>query len=348
METVLKEIAKQANLDRVLFTPSMKKIYFDMAVAAGGAMMFKHADSVRNGLAYAVDKADDKKHALLFCAAHELVHAYDLLGQISHKLVPVVVLALRDGLPEEQRDHGSFLRTRDCGWIQFLTHTNQEVYDHLALAYHAIAEKELKVPMLILHSTLTAGQKKEIVFRTDLNLGNPLTGLQSARAGKKVDFAAALAAVQSKGKKEKPTLSSHYAHLLPLLRELYHTLEYDVPEEGFPFHGGFGEGDTAIVSVIPPEEYEDDPNVCRPYCLRPGNYEAIAAGVQKKKKVVIVEPTPAVGTVIPPFYGEMLGALGQNFKGQVISVTVPETEAVLSRKKVEEIRNLAGTATALS
>lgn len=66
MHQVLTAIAKQANLERVLFTPSLKKLYFDMAVGSGGATQFKHAESIRAALNYSAEKSADKKRALVF------------------------------------------------------------------------------------------------------------------------------------------------------------------------------------------------------------------------------------------------------------------------------------------
>ena len=211
MESILKSIAKSANLDRVLFTPALKKIYFDMAVASGGATQFKHAENIRKGLSFAADKADDKKSVLLFCSAHELMNSYDQMVQIAHDMLPVVVLALRSGAPEHGEDFWSFLHLRDTGWIQFLTHTRQETYDHLALAYHMNTTRKTRVPILILHSCLKHSSLGEFTTREELDMGNPMTGLQTSRADKKMSFEEALA--KMKHKEEKPSLRKSYGSI---------------------------------------------------------------------------------------------------------------------------------------
>lgn len=329
MENVLIAIAKQANLDRILFTPGLKKMYFEMALASGGATQFKHADTIRNGLTFIADKADDNKRVLLFCSAHELIHGYDLLLKIAADLLPVVVLAVREGSGNE---NWSFTQLGGNGWMQFHTHTRQEAYDHLALAYAMFEEKQIRIPVLILHSSLKHTALGSFAVKEDLDLGNPLTGLQTSRVERKMDFEAALAAM--KKKKEKPTLTGMYHELLPVLRRMYELVGYALPASGLPFRGRVTEGDTAVISLLPSaEEKEESGSPLRLLCYRPFSVEALMPWIETKKLIVIVEPNPTPGVTIPPFYAEIRGSLGSEFSGKVISICAPPGVGVLNERE---------------
>ena len=252
MERILKTIAKQANLDRVLFTPALKKLYFTMAMASGGATQFKHAESLRKGLSYAADKAGDNKHTLLFCSVHEIPDAYDMLLRFADELTPVIVLALRFGTDESGYAHWSFGQLGGTGCMQFHTHTRQDLYNHLALGYYLYEEKKVHLPILVIHSSPSHECLGEYIPKEDINLGNPLMGLQSSRATKKLDFDAALAAVRQK--KEKPTLRKIYENLIPVLREVYSDVGYNLPEQGLPMAGQDSGEDWAVITLVPPRK----------------------------------------------------------------------------------------------
>ncbi|MEW6238990.1 MAG: hypothetical protein AB1656_26715 [Candidatus Omnitrophota bacterium] len=336
MENLLKFIAKQANLDRVLFTPALKKIYFDMAVASGGATQFKHADSARKGLSFIADKAGDNKHALLFCACYELIQTYDLLLQLAQQKVPAVVLALRSGVPDETAENWNYLQFNGAGWLHFHTHTLQEAYDHLALAYYLYEEKKLTLPALVLHSRLQHDSLGDFTPREELNLGNPLTGLQSARASKKMSFEDAVASM--KKKKEKTTLADLYQDLPQMLREGYEALGYALPAQGLPFRGQ-GKEEAAVISLVPENE-EGEEGFYRLLCYRPFAAESLLGELAAKKIVAAVEPKPSPGTTVPPFFAEISGALSSRFSRKIISVTVPSGMAVLAKNAVGEIKKI--------
>jgi hypothetical protein len=339
VESVLKSITKSANLDRVLFSPALKKIYFDMAVASGGATQFKHAENARKGLSFAADKADDKKSVLLFCAAHELMNCYDLLIEIAAQMSPVVVLALRSGLPEKGEEIWSYMHLRETGWIQFLTHTLQETYDHLALAYHMNIVKKTRLPILILQSSLKHHSLGEVVPREDLDMGNPLTGLQSSRADKKMSFEEAMA--KMKHKEEKPSLRKSYESIVPTLREMYTVLGYSLPEQGLPYAGEIPASDAAILSLIPPASPDDAHRVIRPFCYRPFANQSLIVALKDKKKIAVVEPQPAPGS-LPTFHAEICAQFGSDFKGVVQSVTFPTTVTSLDSDDFAEIEKRMG------
>lgn len=338
MENILKSIAKQANLDRVLFTPALKKIYFDMAVASGGATQFKHADSIRNGLSYIEKKAEESKHALLFCAAHELIHGLDILHKMATQLTPAVVLAMRSGVPDDLAETWNIHQVSGTGCLQFHTHTRQEAYDHLALAYYLFAEKKLKLPVLILHSRLQHDSMGDYTPHKDLNLGNPMTGFGGSRTGKKTSFEDALASM--KKKKEKVTLTSLYSTIIPILQETYTTLGYNVPSSGLPYKGNLKEGDTAILSHIPAHNETHDNIISRLLCYRPFNLEALIPQLQKKKSITVVESQPSPGVTLPPFYGEVCAALSNSFKGNIRSITLPANVTTLTSSVINKIKKI--------
>ncbi len=334
MESVLKSIAKSSNLERVLFSPALKKLYFNMAIAAGGATQFKHVDSARNGLSFAADKADDKKSTLLFCSAHELMSGYDLMIQIAAQMLPVVVLGLRSGIPDTGEENWSYLHLRETGWIQFHTHTLQETYDHLAMAYHAFAVQKMRLPILILHSSLNHDCLGEFTPRDDLDMGNPLTGLQSSRVGKTMSFEEAFA--KMKHKSEKETLRGKYMPLVGNLRELYKELDYKLPEEGFPFKGAITDKESAIISMIPTESPSDADRICRMLCYRPFSVSSMANSLKNKRKIVVVEPQPSPGSV-PVFHAEIMAQLGSEYNGEIISVAYPPHVASLTTDQLDEL-----------
>lgn len=334
MESVLKSIAKSANLDRVLFSPALKKIYFDMAVASGGATQFKHAESGRKGLSFAADKADDKKSVLLFCAAHELMHCYDQMIEIAAQMLPVVVLALRSGLPEKGDEVWSYLHLRETGWIQFLTHTLQETYDHLALAYHMNETRKTRLPLLILHSSMKHKSLGEVTFRDDLDMGNPMTGLQTSRMEKKTSFEEVMA--KMKHKEEKPSLRKSYESIVPVLREMYQTLGYALPGKGLPYAGEAPNGDFVILSLIPPNSPDDADRICRPLVYRPFANDSLIDALKSKKRIAVVEPQPAPGSV-STFHAEICAQLGTSFPGTVRSVIFPAGITSLDSEELGEI-----------
>ncbi len=339
MENVLKTIAKQANLDRVLFTPALKKLYFDMAVGSGGALQFKHADSLRNGLKYASEQIVQNKKSLLFCATHELLSGYEMLIETAVEMKAVVILAVRSGLPESLRDHGSFLQFGDIGWLQFFTHTLQETYDHLALAYHLHAEKKLNLPVLIFHSSLSHQSLGTWVEKENINLGSPIAGWGKAPA-KKMDFEQALAKLAQK--KEKPTLSRIYADAREILREVYPVFGYDTAE-GFPYSGDLADGKTAIVSVIPADQEEGVMGFCRPLCYRPFCPDGLTKKLAEKEVIAVVEPHPAPGVTVAPFFAQVAASLPRGYQGRIFSMTIPTDEVVLSGKRIQEIRKILET-----
>ena len=336
MEHVLKTIAKQANLDRILFTPALKKLYFTMAMASGGATQFKHAETLRKGLLYAADKATDKKHTLLFCSVHEIPEAYDLLLQFADQLTPVIILALRDGTEESGYAFWSHSQLAGTGWIQFHTHTRQELYNHLALGYYLFEEKKVHVPVLVIHSSASHECLGDYIPKEDINLGNPLLGLQSSRATKKLDFDAALAAV--KHKKEKPSLRKIYENLVSVLREGYTELGYQLPENGLPFAGMDSGSDWAVITAVPP--YKEENRFYRLLCYRPFSIESLLPRIKDKTRIIVVEPRPAPGVEIPPFFGEIRGYLPFD-SGLCFPVCTARDHGVLSPDQSNEILSLA-------
>ncbi|MDP8245101.1 MAG: hypothetical protein P9L94_13540 [Candidatus Hinthialibacter antarcticus] len=337
METVLQTIAKQANLDRILFTPALKKIYFDMAVGSGGATQFKHADTIRNGLTFAADKARDKKHVLLFCAVHELVHSYDMLLKTAHELTPVVVLAVNENAPGSLRDAGSFLPYSNNGWLQFHTHTLQELYDHLALAYHLIHDQKEHPPFLIFHSAVNHDDLGEFAPREDIDMGNPLTGLQTSAKTDEDPFAAAMAAVENKTK-EKITLRGLLQKTIGNLREGYTEFGYDLPGSGFPIVGEITKGNWAVITCLPPAGAPDD--YVRPLCRRPFIPDGLAEYLKKKKVIAVVEPLAAPGCTVPPFFAELAASLGAQMKARFLSIQAPPNCGILYNSDQRKIEGL--------
>ncbi|MBI1390731.1 MAG: hypothetical protein GC154_20055 [bacterium] len=335
MQTVLKTIAKQANLDRILFTPALKQIYFDLAVGSGGGGQFKHTESIRHGLTYAAEKAADKKNALLFCAAHELIHAADLMQRTAIDLKPVVILALRGLEPDWAREAGSFLQFGQSGWMQFFTHTNQEAYDHLALAYHLIADKESLLPAVVFHSALKHADSGEITPHENINLGSPLSGLGVSAKKKDDPFAAALAAVKNKTK-EKPTLRGGFAALLPALRAAYETLGRALPPEGTPIAGDAGGEEWAAVTCSPVEG--NPAGVLRMLCHRPFDALGIEAALRGKKTIAVIEPAAAPGVTVPPYYAEIASSLAPRLGARFLSIVTPHHESVIGADRFGEIQ----------
>lgn len=334
METVLQTIAKQANLDRILFTPALKKIYFDMAVGSGGATQFKHADTIRNGLTYAAAKASDKKRVLLFCAVHELVHSYDMMLKIAHELAPVVMLAVNEPAPDSMRDSGSFPAYGNTGWLQFHTHTLQELYDHLALAYHLIHDQKEHPPFLIFHSAVDHEDKGEFTLREDIDMGNPLTGLQTSKKTDEDPFAAALAAVENKTK-EKLTLRNLLKKAAVGIRETYSEFGYSLPDEGFPILGEISKRPWAVITCLPPAGSPDD--YVRLLCRRPFAPEGLTNFLQKKKTIAVVEPQAAPGCSTPPYFAELTASLAPILKARFISIQTASHCAILSDSEQNKI-----------
>ena len=342
MEHVLKAIANQANLDRVLFTPSMKKVYFEMALGAGGMTQFKHTENVRSGLSFIADKADDKKHAVLFCQSNELVYGYDILVEMAAKMLPAVVLGIQEGAVEE----APFWTSQELdgtGWIQFHTHTLQEAYDHLSIAFLLFEKHKVKLPVMILHSALKHESAGEFTAREDLDLGNPLMGLATTRVRKTVDFESALAA--AKEEKEKPTIQTYYNGLLDTIRELYATLGYVNPPEGLPYRGDLSQGESAVLSLIPPES--EDPSLIPSaslFCHRPFSIDALRPALTEKKAVAVVEAKPAPGVVIPPLFAEAQASLASALRGTILSITVPPGTGVLDHERMSQIAQIVNAA----
>ncbi len=340
MENVLKFITKQAYLDRVLFSPGMKKIYFDMAVASGGVMQFKHTDSVRHGLSFVADKADDKKRALLFCSIYELYEGYDLMINMAREMLPAVVLATREGTPEDIGQNWTSTQLGNIGWIQFYTHTLQELYDHLALAYLMYEQHKVRLPVLILQSCLVSGEQYKYTPREDLYLGNPLMGLQTSRVDRKKDFSDAFASLGKK--KEVQTLRGNFEDIILTIKEMYGILEYPAAENGLPHSIQKTDSDFAIVSLFPTEENADLKNLTfvRPYCYRPSSLASIKEILANKSKIAVVEPLPSPGVVIPPLYSEISLALNSEFAGKTIPVCLPPGTGTLKQPAIDEIKGI--------
>ncbi len=343
METVLQTIAKQANLDRILFTPALKKLYFDMAVSSGGATQFKHADTIRNGLSFAADKSKDQKHVLLFCAVHELVHSYDMLLKYAHGLTPLVVLAVNVSPPESMRDAGGFHPYFQCGWLAFQTHTLQELYDHLAMSYHLIHHQKQHPPVLVIHSAVDHDDAGEFTPREDFDMGNPLTGLQTKDKSDEDPFAAALAAVENKTK-EKPTLRNMTNKAESSIRETYAELGYTIPDDGFPVVGAVSTSDSVVVTCLPALGAPDD--YLRLFCTRPFHPDGLAEMLKTKKYIAVVEPEPAPGCTVAPYFAELASSLGGEMDATFISVQAPPECVVLNpgdQAKIDDIIDQAAS-----
>ncbi|MBD3268165.1 hypothetical protein GF373_15990 [bacterium] len=344
METVLKTIAKQANLDRILFTPALKNLYFKLAVGSGGATQFKHADGVRKGLNYAAENAADQKQVLLFCAVHELAHAYDLLLRYANEMTPVMVLAVRaDESGSRPWKHWSLLDMGGTGWMQFHTHTLQELYDHLAIAYNLYAEKEIKIPALVIHTAYDHASAGDYNPKEELNLGSPAADWKGG-GKKKMDFDAALKAM--KEKKEKPTLQKLYRTLTDPLRDIYQSLGYTLPETGLPWAGKASADDTAAITCIPAEQETD--GLYRLLCYRPMAPSALLQILSTKKQVFVIEPQPTPGVGVPPFFGAWKSRLPAGADTMVHSVCVEQDTGMLSAGRVEQIDRFRGDAEILA
>ncbi|MFH1738669.1 MAG: hypothetical protein ABIH23_06650 [bacterium] len=345
MQDLLVAIAKQAGLDRVLFTPAVKQLYFEMAVASGGVTQFKHAETTRKGLSYAADKADDKKRALLFCGYQELCSAYDQFIQIANDLLPLVILVIRDEIRGESQPNVSPLFLRDTGWIQFWTHTYQEAYDHLALGYLLHEEKKIRLPVMVVQSEMSGGGSREFSVNEELNLGNPMKGLESSRAGKtKMTFEEAFARMEKK--KEPPTLPRSYEQLIPALPELYKQCGYEASESSFPVVGKIGKAKVGILSLLPGpadierDGYKDGGTKCaflRPLCYRPLVLNDVIKELAKLDALAVVEPATTPGIPKPPFCGEVAALLPSSASTRLRSVTIPTAKAVLDEKDIARI-----------
>jgi hypothetical protein len=331
VEKVLKTIAKQANLDRVLFTPALKKVYFDMAVGSGGATQFKHSDGVRKGLNFIADMAGQEKQTLLFCSLRELVQGYDQLLRYANEMTPIMVLALRHVKEEPASGYWNIHDLGQTGWLQFHTHTLQELYDHLALGYHLFAEKKVKLPVMVIHSAASHQAAGDFTANESLNLGSPVQGFKAKK--KTMDFDAALKAM--KEKKEKPTLPKLYQNIVETLRAIYTDFGYTVPEAGFPYIADEKEGETAIITSIPPED--NDPAFTRLLTYRPFFVGGVLESLQKKNTVAVVEPQPAPGVTVPPFYGELRGLLPSSYSGNLVSICIAENTGLLTKEQIKQI-----------
>jgi len=345
MQDLLTAIAKQAGLDRVLFTPAVKQLYFEMAVASGGVTQFKHADSTRNGLSYAADKADDKKRALLFCAYQELFTAYDQFIQMSRDMVPVVILVLRDELGRQSLPNVSPLFLRDTAWIQFWTHTYQEAYDHLCLGYLLHEERKIRLPVMVMQSCMDGGGERTFRVREELNLGSPLKGLESARAGQlKMTFEEAFARMERK--KEPPSLPGSYRQLIAALPDLYKQCGYEAKEDSLPVAGKVNKANRAIVSLLPApadierDGYDSSGGRCafvRPLCYRPLAIRDIINQVAELEALAVVEPEVSPGVLQPPFLGEIAAMIPAGSKVHLRAFTIPTEKTVLTEDDIARI-----------
>lgn len=327
MDQVLAHIAHQANLERVLFTPALKKLYFDLAVSSGGANQFKHADSIRNGMTFVTDKVKDEKQALLFCATHELIHAFDLMLKTASGMIPVVMLAVRGGISVPHHENDSLIPFSHTGWAQFHTATQQELYDHLAMAFHLSAVKKTTVPMLIVHSWNP--DDKELLPRDEMDLGAPQTGFATRRNPRGLDFDAALASVGRK--KEKPSIAASLKQILAPLRETYHEMGYTEKEYNLPVLGKRTSADSVIITSIPPSTPTDD--IVRFSCIRPLDSDALCETVAGATSIAVVEPEPVPGSPVPPFFAE-INAL---FPEPCVPVLASREASFLSEADVDEI-----------
>ena len=343
MQNVLTAIAKQAGLDRVLFTPAVKQLYFEMAVASGGVTQFKHADTTRNGLSYAADKADDKKRALLLCSYQELFVAYDHFIRIANDLLPVVILVIREEIRGQSKPNLSPLFLRDTGWVQFWSHTYQEAYDHIALGY-LLHEEKIRLPVMVMQSAVDGGGRREFRTRDELNLGSPLKGLETSRVEKKMTFEEAFA--RMKQKKEPPSLPGSYQQLASALPELYAQLEYKATADSLPVIGRFQDAEAGILSLLPaPAEierdgYEGDGTKCafvRPLCYRPLSLAETVERLARLDAAAIVEPVTTPGVPQPPFFGEIVAMMPSSSSTRLLSVTIPTAKATLDKADVIDI-----------
>ncbi len=342
MENVLKAITRQANLERILFTPAMKKLYFDMAVGSGGLTQFKHTDSTTGGLKFVADKADDNKHTLLFCGAHELIQGYDQLFDIAQRMLPVIVLAVREETPEEWDQNWSYMQLGEIGWLVFFTHTTQEIYDHLVLAYSLFELHKIKIPVMILQSTTTPSYPGSFQPKENINLGHTLAGLQTSRVGRDKfdDLASAFKAAQEKNIKQ--TLRAMFDKVVENIREEYDKLNYAIPEEGLPFKTHCKEGNRAIVSILPPSDGVEikDCTFLRPYCFRPSVQRGMHPLLADKERIAMVEPLPSPGIVTPTFFAEMSHLNRSDLADKMMPFVVPPPSGILSQQQVDDIMKI--------
>ena len=345
MQDLLVAIAKQAGLDRVLFTPAVKQLYFEMAVASGGVTQFKHAETTRKGLSYAADKADDKKRALLFCGYQELFTAYDQFIRIANDLIPIVILVIRDEIRGASKPNLSPLFLRDSGWVQFWTHTYQETYDHLALGYLLHETKKISLPVMVLQSEVNGGGCQEFHVNEKLNLGNPMKGLESSRAGKtKMTFEEAFA--RMKKKEEPPTLPRSYRELVSALPELYRQCGYEASEDSLPVVGKIQDANWGILSLFPApaaierDGYESDGKrtiFVRPLCYRPLALAETINRLAQLDALAVVEPAVTPGVAASPFYGEIAALFPSSSTTRLRSVTIPTAKVLLDDKDIARI-----------
>lgn len=322
MQKTLITIAKQAYLERVLFTPAQKSLYFELAMGSGGASQFKHIEGIRSGMSYAAGKAKEDRQVLLVCAAHELAFIADQMMQFARNLTHTVIVAVHTERPEGETPLGSPWAYGLMGWAVFQTCTPQELYDHLALAYALRHQEDVPIPCLV-HYTPAAASDSEITPNESLDLGNPTTEWGKAPAKKGLDFDAALAAV--KQKQEKPTLGGTYPKVQPALRAIYDTLAYACPPQGLPLEGVPVNDDWAVITSLPPAEPR--PNWIRLLCQRPLDAQGLIHALQTVRKVAVVESAPPPGVTVPPFFAEISGALRARRSIEVIGTTV-ETPCV--------------------
>lgn len=340
MQSVLNTIAKQANLERILFSPGLKKMYFELAVSAGGAATFKHADSIRNGLTTAIKDLDREKKSLLFCHTHELIPAYDMMIHAAVDMHPVAVLAVRGG-KSPAGVYWSDLELLRNGWVVFHTHTLQELYDHLAISYHIYAEKKFSLPVLVIHSSLQHKSMGDWNEKEGINLGAPTGDFSAKKTGPK-SFADAFAAMEKK--KSPPSLQGEIDKVVPALRDVYQEFGYSLPESGLPYQGSFSANDMAVISQFPADDEawldDADFDFIRPLCLRPSATDSLTTQLQQKKSIIIVETEPTPGSTTPPYFADWCAALQSSFNGEIQSATFPVGTTVLKSSELKSITKI--------
>ena len=174
-----------------------------------------------------------------------------------------------------------------------------------------------------------------IAPREELEMGNPLVGLESSRVRRKLGFEEALALAREE--KARPTLRSIHATLVENLREIYSNLGYVLPEEGLPYRGEFAKGDIAVLSMVPADvEDERSDHITRLLCYRPIAMGSLMKQMAEKKIVVVIEPRPTPGS-LPAFFTEIRTTMPPEFKGQVISITCPANMTILYSKHLDHI-----------
>ncbi len=283
-----------------------------------------NVESEHSALSTSVGAQAAGARAITATASQGLALMHEILHIASGMRLPILMNVASRALSSPINihcDHSDVMNARDTGWIQIFSENPQEVYDHNLLALKLAENKNVLLPAMVIQDGFITSHCVEAVEtipqkQVDTYIGtythpikllefsNPQTLGPTALPDWQMD-------IKEKQMEAMNKAAEHYLETANELSEL--TSRSYLPTEGFNLDNAetvlvaLGSTNGTIRSAIKQLQLFNT-GLLKIRLFRPFPYQQIKEQLKNKKRIIVLDKTPAFGSA-PPLYTEIRNAL---------------------------------------